>query len=318
MNCGFVKLYRDILDSPIYLNKNAKELYIHLLLKSNWEDKKWGEIDVKEGELITSIRNLVEELKMPKIQVETAIKNLIKYDLIEKETTKTYTKFIIKNRTENRTEDKTEDRTHLGHIQGTTNSDLIINLETTQNNNVQNLGHDLGHDLGTTKEVKEVKEKDINNKKEKINKKENPIFSSNEEKLFLDFFETYNQYAKKYGYVPVKVFTEQRKKIIKNIIKKGYSLNDIKLILEFYKNDEFMIKNKYTTFEGLTRITKIEERLDKAKTANIKTEEELPENMIRISSQSVRTKEEIEIFKKFYENRKLKLEKRRQEQELIN
>ena len=40
--------------------------------------------------------------------------------------------------------------------------------------------------------------------------------------------------------------------------------------------------------------------------------------MIRISSQSVRTKEEIEIFKKFYENRKLKLEKRRQEQELIN
>ena len=65
-NNNFIKLSRKILDWEWYTDEHTKTLFIHCLLKADFE----------KGEFITSLQNLANETGLSVQSVRTAIKHL--------------------------------------------------------------------------------------------------------------------------------------------------------------------------------------------------------------------------------------------------
>ena len=76
MNAGFVSLHRKILDWEWYKDSKTKDVFIHLLLKANHEDKNWQGVVIKRGQLVTSNLTLATELGMTVQNVRTALAKL--------------------------------------------------------------------------------------------------------------------------------------------------------------------------------------------------------------------------------------------------
>lgn len=76
MYTGFAKLHRKIIDWEWYTDIPVKTLFIHLILRANFEDAKWRGIDIKRGEILTSNESLSKETGLSVQQVRTAIKKL--------------------------------------------------------------------------------------------------------------------------------------------------------------------------------------------------------------------------------------------------
>ena len=73
---GWIKIHRNMLDWEWYLDSNIVRLFIHLLLKANWEDKKWCGILIKRGSFVTSHGSLSEETKLSIQQIRTCLSKL--------------------------------------------------------------------------------------------------------------------------------------------------------------------------------------------------------------------------------------------------
>jgi hypothetical protein len=76
MSDSYIQLYRSFTDSEWYHDLNTKSLLIHLLLKANWKAGKWRAIEVKPGELITTLDRLSAETNLSIRKVRTALANL--------------------------------------------------------------------------------------------------------------------------------------------------------------------------------------------------------------------------------------------------
>lgn len=92
---GFITLHRRLLDWEWYSDINTKTLFIHCLLKANWEDKNWQGIDIKRGSFITSNQSLSAETKLTIQQIRTSIFKLTKTNEINIQTTNKYTLLTI-------------------------------------------------------------------------------------------------------------------------------------------------------------------------------------------------------------------------------
>lgn len=90
-NSGYIKLHRQMLEWEWYDDLPTKVLFLHLLFKANWKDKKWHGVEVKRGQLITSQNNLAEETQLSRQQIRRAIDNLISTNEITKSTNAKYT-----------------------------------------------------------------------------------------------------------------------------------------------------------------------------------------------------------------------------------
>lgn len=97
MEKGWIKTYRSFLKWEWYNDINTKTLFIHLLLTANYEDKKWRGIDVKRGELITSLSHLSEETRLSVRQVRTSLNKLKSTGEITTKPTSKYTLISIVN-----------------------------------------------------------------------------------------------------------------------------------------------------------------------------------------------------------------------------
>ena len=75
---GYIKLYRQIMKWEWYDDANTFRLFIHLLLKANYEDAQWRGLAIKRGQLFTSISHLSHELKISDKAVRIALDKLIK------------------------------------------------------------------------------------------------------------------------------------------------------------------------------------------------------------------------------------------------
>lgn len=75
-NGNFIKLDRKILDWQWYGDPNTRAVFIHCLLKANWQDKVWNGYTCKRGQLITSLPNLATDLKLTIQQARTALSHL--------------------------------------------------------------------------------------------------------------------------------------------------------------------------------------------------------------------------------------------------
>lgn len=93
---GYIRLFRQFLDWEWYDNPTTKVLFIHLLLNANSKPKKWQGIDIKRGQLVTSVSKLAVATKLSIQQIKTAIKNLQKTNEIEIQTTSRYSIISIK------------------------------------------------------------------------------------------------------------------------------------------------------------------------------------------------------------------------------
>ena len=61
-----------------YDDANTFRLFIHLLLKANYEDAQWRGLTIKRGQLFTSIGHLSHELKISNKAIRIALDKLIK------------------------------------------------------------------------------------------------------------------------------------------------------------------------------------------------------------------------------------------------
>lgn len=75
---GYIKLYRQIMRWEWYDDANTFRLFIHLLLKANYEDAQWRGLRIKRGQLFTSIGHLSHELKISNKAIRIALDKLIK------------------------------------------------------------------------------------------------------------------------------------------------------------------------------------------------------------------------------------------------
>ena len=140
---GYVKLYRQLIDWEWYKDVNTKTLFLHCLIKANYEEKKWKGITIPEGSFITSSLHLAEELHLTRAQIRRAIYNLQTTNEIATKTTNKATIITVLNWAKYQELETTK----------TTNKKTIKSNETQPSNNQQTT---------TTKEVK----------KERINKED--------------------------------------------------------------------------------------------------------------------------------------------------
>ena len=89
---GFIKLHRKLLDWEWYDDANTKILFIHCLLRANWESGSWHGISYGPGQFITSLPSLAEETGMTIKQVRTALSHLKKTGEVAD---KAFTKFRV-------------------------------------------------------------------------------------------------------------------------------------------------------------------------------------------------------------------------------
>jgi hypothetical protein len=76
MSVGFIKLHRQITEWEWYSDVNTSRLFLHLLVTSNFKDKKWRGIEIKRGQIITSLQNLSDETSLSLRSIRTSLNKL--------------------------------------------------------------------------------------------------------------------------------------------------------------------------------------------------------------------------------------------------
>ena len=86
MEDGWIKVFRRFLDWEWYSETNMVRLFLHLLLKANFEDKRWHGIVIKRGQFVTSISSLKSEILLSARTIRTCLERLQKTGEIDKHT----------------------------------------------------------------------------------------------------------------------------------------------------------------------------------------------------------------------------------------
>ena len=94
---GWIKLHRKILEWEWYTDNPTKILFIHLLLTCSNQSRVWKGIELKAGEIITSISKLKNETCLTTKQLRRSLKKLEKTLEMGKQTTNKYTKITLLN-----------------------------------------------------------------------------------------------------------------------------------------------------------------------------------------------------------------------------
>lgn len=253
MKGGWVKLYRELLDKPIWQlsTPNQRSVLIAILLLANHSENKWewkGEpYKVKPGQFITSMDNLAKKSGkgITRQVVRGAMQRFIKFDFITIETTKANTLINIVNWASYQSE-KLE----------TTNDSTIgqpsDNQRTTTNKNDKN--------------VKNEKNKDILSGK--------PDDVKNSQIDYANFFKWFNeQTGRKFKNV------DGNRRMINGRLKDGYTKDDLATVVTFMsKKWKGTDQEQYLRPSTLFRPSKFEGYLNDAKKqykSQITTKEDL-------------------------------------------
>ncbi len=94
---GFVVLHRQLLDWEWYQDINVKTLFLHLLLKANWKEKRYQGIVIPRGSLATTREALSQETGLTVQQVRTCIAKLKSTNEISTKITNKFTIISIDN-----------------------------------------------------------------------------------------------------------------------------------------------------------------------------------------------------------------------------
>ena len=99
---SWIKLFRKFKEWEWYQNGNVVRVFLEILLTANFDDKRWQGLEIKRGQLVTSINSLFYALnknpKKPDIsthQIRTALDKLKMTNELAIETTSNYTIITI-------------------------------------------------------------------------------------------------------------------------------------------------------------------------------------------------------------------------------
>lgn len=139
VNAGWVKLYRSLLDKPIwvYSTPEQKVVLITTLGLASYSEKQWEwqgkKFICNPGQFITSSTSLAKRAGVTRQNVRTALKRFQKYEFLTYESTKTGILITLTNWEEYQA--KPEELTNnLTITQPTPNQRLTNNLTTIKNN----------------------------------------------------------------------------------------------------------------------------------------------------------------------------------------
>lgn len=149
---GWIKLHRKLEEWEWSSNPIILALFIHLLLRANYEEKKWQGILIPVGSFITSIANLSVIVGVSQQQMRTALKKLESTGEIAMKSTNRFTMITICKYDSYQSKEDTEQQTDNKRITNKqqTNNKQITNKQQTNNNNIRN------------KEVKNIRSKEYN------------------------------------------------------------------------------------------------------------------------------------------------------------
>ena len=97
MTTGFIKLFRQMTDWEWYTNVNVFKLFMHCLVKANFQDKEWRGIIIKKGSFVTSYENLSRETGLTMRQIRTSLDKLKTTGELTHQTTSRYSIITINN-----------------------------------------------------------------------------------------------------------------------------------------------------------------------------------------------------------------------------
>lgn len=140
---GFIALQRKVLEWEWYNDIPTKTLFIHILLKANFKDKKWQGHLVKRGELITGRKQLSQETGLSEQQTKTALKKLQSTNEITIKATNRFSIITLVNY--GLYQDKKEDTNQQNNQpeeQQTTNNQPTDNQQATTTKNENNNNND--------------------------------------------------------------------------------------------------------------------------------------------------------------------------------
>ena len=141
---GWIKLHRSILEWEWYSDANTSRLFTHLLLKVNYKANQWKGVTVNAGQIITSRDILSREIGLSIQQIRTSLKKLKSTGDITIKSTSKYTAITIESYSLYQSMD-----------------DLPTGKLTSKSTNEQPANN---QQITTTKEVKNVRSKEIDNK----------------------------------------------------------------------------------------------------------------------------------------------------------
>lgn len=93
---GFIALWRSLMKWKWYKSPNVKNLFIHMLLRANYEDGYWDGRKIPRGSFVSSIGNLAEETGLTVDEVRTALKKLLEEE-VTKQSTNKYSIYTVVN-----------------------------------------------------------------------------------------------------------------------------------------------------------------------------------------------------------------------------
>lgn len=194
---GWIKVNRKLLNWEWYKETNTKSLFIHALLRANFDDQKFQGIIVPRGSFVSSYPNLAAETGLSVQNVRTALKRLISTGEL---TVKKYPKFTLF---------KVENYDMYQTPNSQTNSQLTGNQQASNSQ------------LTTIKEIKNVRNKEIKN-----------IYiaptSDEAEPVITEIIDYLNKRTGKH----FKTNVDKTKRYIKARIKEGFDIEDFKKVIE--------------------------------------------------------------------------------------
>ena len=167
MDEGYIKIHRKLINWEWYSNKNDRLVWLHCLLKANWNDGYFEGKKVPRGSFVTSYKNLSKEIGISIQQLRTSLKHLKSTHNLTQETNKQFSIITINNY-------------DLYQAINTQPNKRATNEQQTINNNIRN--------------NKKLKEEEKIYKKEKYGIFENVLLSKDE---YLKLKERFNDYQEK-------------------------------------------------------------------------------------------------------------------------
>ena len=107
---GWLKLHRKLLDWEWYNKSEYVHLFLHILIKANFEEKKWQGLEIKRGQLIASINHLSLETGISERSIRTILNKLKTTSELTIKTTNKYSLITIEKYSEYQCDEEKNDR----------------------------------------------------------------------------------------------------------------------------------------------------------------------------------------------------------------
>lgn len=131
MDTGFIKLYRKITEWEWFDKSEMVHIFIFLLVKANHKDSVWRGINLKKGQLITSLDSIKLSTNLSIQTIRTCLTRLEKSGEINKQTTNKFTVITVCKFDSYHSSESVD-------FKKTTNKQQTTNKQSTTDKNVKN------------------------------------------------------------------------------------------------------------------------------------------------------------------------------------